>query len=246
MPSDFATDPVVFLHEVEVERREAGRTFELEIPELVVRPGELVSVVGPSGSGKSTLLDLLALILPPRQFSRFVVGGEDIPVEKGHITHAAERRTRIGFVLQHGALLPFLNVRDNIRLGAVLGGKNPDRLLVEDLIARLGLSGLEKALPAKISGGQRQRVALARALAARPPLLLADEPTGSVDPLQAREIGNLLRSLTRENAMATILVTHDLDLAESISDRLVAITATAPHPALLRSRLDGIIPRRMP
>jgi putative ABC transport system ATP-binding protein len=229
--------PVVHLRNLEVERGEAGRLFELEVPEFVVLPGELVAVVGPSGCGKSTLLDLLALILPPRKFERMVIGGEEIPVKNFRMQGAADRRTRIGFVLQHGALLPFLNVRDNIRLGAALGGNNPDPLFVEDLTSRLGLTGLEHAFPGKISGGQRQRTALARALAAKPPLLLADEPTGSVDPLQAEDIGELLRTLSKENSMATVLVTHDRELAEKFADRIVSIQATSPHPALIRSRV---------
>lgn len=237
MPSRPDVLPVVHLRNVEVERGEAGRGFELEVPEFIVLPGELVAVVGPSGCGKSTLLDLLALILPPRKFDCFVIGGEEVPVKNLRIPQAAERRTRIGFVLQHGALLPFLNVRDNIRLGSVLGGKDPDPLFVEDLTARLGLTSLERAFPGKISGGQRQRTALARALAAKPPLLLADEPTGSVDPLQAEDIGALLRTLTKENSMATVLVTHDRGLAEKFADRIVSIQATSPHPALIRSRV---------
>lgn len=228
---------VVRLRDVEVRRGGAGRVFELSATEFDVFAGELVAVVGPSGCGKSTLLDLLALILAPHSYAEFVIGGEEVPVKRGRIPSAAKRRTKIGFVLQHGALLPFLNVRDNIRLGAVLGGKNPDRLFVEDLVARLGLSGLESAMPAKISGGQRQRTALARALAAKPPLLLADEPTGSVDPLQAGEIGDLLRSLTRELGMATVLVTHDRGLAAEFADRTVAIRASSPHPGLVRSNL---------
>jgi len=228
---------VVLLDGIEVERTQGDRSFELRIDHLEVRAGELIAIVGASGSGKSTLLDLMALILPPRKHTSFLIGGEDVPINNGEIPGAARRRRGIGFVLQHGALLPFLNVQDNICLGAAIAGKVPDRMETDDLISRLGLNGLESALPGKISGGQRQRVALARALVAKPALLLADEPTGSVDAQQAGEIGVLLRELTQAQGLATILVTHDSTLAGEIADRICRIEVEFPRPGQVRSRL---------
>jgi putative ABC transport system ATP-binding protein len=236
MPSLEQSAAVIRLGEVVVERVEGERVFRLQIEKFEVGAGELVAVVGPSGSGKSTLLDLLGLILPPREHGCFVVGGEEVVMRQGRIVGAALRRRKIGFVLQHGALLPFLNVRDNIYLGAGLAGISLDRLEVEDLLARLGLFDLQEAMPAKISGGQRQRVALARALAMKPPLLLADEPTGSVDANQALEIGRLLREMTHELGLATVLVTHDQGLAGESADRTVRIEPGFPHPGLTHSR----------
>ncbi len=237
MSTRAASGAVAVLDGVEVRRSEGGRIFDLEIARLQLGAGELVAVVGPSGSGKSTLLDVLGLILAPLRAGRFEIVGSEVPFRKGRIPGAAKRRREIGFVLQHGALLPFLTVRDNVLLGSALARKKAGRVVVEDLLSRLGLAGLESALPAKISGGQRQRVALARALASDPALLLADEPTGSVDVRQAREIGLLLRDFTRERGTGTVLVTHDELLAREVADRICRIEAEFPGPGWTRSRL---------
>jgi putative ABC transport system ATP-binding protein len=230
-------DPIVLLHDVEAERRARERVFELVIGNFEVERGELVALVGPSGSGKSTLLDILGLLLPPNRHGTFVVGGQEIPLEGFRRKDAAIYRRSIGFVLQHGALLPFLSVSENITLAAALAGKQVDRDDLENLAAELGLSGILGAKPSQISGGQRQRVALARALVHRPKVILADEPTGSVDAEQALEIGTLLKDTTRTHELGTVLVTHDLDLAKYLGARIYRIYPEILQHGVVRSSI---------
>ncbi|ACO45894.2 putative Lipoprotein-releasing system ATP-binding protein lolD; putative ABC transporter, ATP-binding component [Deinococcus deserti VCD115] len=177
---------------------------------LEVWPGEVVAVTGPSGSGKSTLLHLL--------------GGLDIP-QQGEVwwaderadtldtqTRAQRRAGRVGLVFQHHYLLEDLSVLDNVLIPCRLAGQDhPGR--ARELIARVGLQGREASLPGVLSGGERQRVAVARALAARPAVVLADEPTGSLDRANAETVAALLVSLAREEGAGVLLVTHDDRLA---------------------------------
>lgn len=230
--------PVVLLHDVQAERKAGDRLFELYVDSFEVRVGELVALVGPSGSGKSTLLDILGLILAPAHFGIFIVAGEDIPTDALGLKDSARLRRKIGFVLQHGALLPFLSVRDNIVLAAALARERPDRSEVDDLCSELGLDGILAAKPSQISGGQRQRAALARALVHRPQLVLADEPTGSVDAQQALEIGRLLKDTTETHDLGTVLVTHDLQLAKHLGARIYRIHPEIEQPGIVRSRIE--------
>lgn len=229
---------VVLLHDVQAERKAGDRLFELSVDSFEVRVGELVALVGPSGSGKSTLLDILGLILAPSHFGTFVIAGEDIPIDALGLKDTARLRRKIGFVLQHGALLPFLSVRDNIVLAAALARERPDRAEVDDLCSELGLTGILAAKPSQISGGQRQRAALARALVHRPQLVLADEPTGSVDAQQALEIGRLLKDTTETHDLGTVLVTHDLQLAKHLGARIYRIHPEIEQPGIVRSRIE--------
>lgn len=228
---------VVELEAMVVERCEGERTFRLEVDELRLRPGEVFSVVGPSGSGKSTLLDLLGLILAPVGQAKFQFDGAEIRWQQGRLARAAEWRRKIGFVLQHGALLPFLSVRQNILLGAELARTMVEEADLASVLEQLQLTSIAEALPGKISGGQRQRVALARAILSDPVLLLADEPTGSVDARQADEIGLLLQRLARQRGAATVLVTHDEPLARRVGDRLGRIFPESADRSVTCSRL---------
>ncbi len=229
---------VVELAGIVVQRQEGERQFRLEIEEFILHAGELMGVVGASGSGKSTLLDLLGLILPPAEQSTFRFAGEEIRWHKGSLPRAALLRRKIGFVLQHGALLPFFSVQQNILLGAELAQQPVTQEALQEILEELRLRDIASALPAKISGGQRQRAALARALLSDPVLLLADEPTGSVDARQADEIGHLLARFTKVKKTATVLVTHDEALARSVSDRILRIIPDSPRPGLTQSRLS--------
>ena len=231
-------DPVVLLHDVEAIRRAGDRLFELLVDSFEVGSGELVALVGPSGSGKSTLLDVLGLILPPSHYKTFNISGTDVCTDMHGLKDAARLRRTIGFVLQHGALLPFLSVRDNIVLAAALARKHPNRSEVEHLCDELGISGILAAKPSQISGGQRQRAALARALVHRPKLILADEPTGSVDAQQAIEIGELLKNTTESHALGTVLVTHDFELAKHLGARIYRIHSEIEQPGIVRSRIE--------
>jgi putative ABC transport system ATP-binding protein len=178
------------------------------------------------------------LILAPTHFGTFIVAGEDISNDALGLKDSARLRRKIGFVLQHGALLPFLSVRDNIVLAAALARERPDRAEVDDLCSELGLDGILAAKPSQISGGQRQRAALARALVHRPQLVLADEPTGSVDAQQALEIGRLLKDTTETHDLGTVLVTHDLQLAKHLGARIYRIHPEIEQPGIVRSRIE--------
>ena len=230
-------DSVILLHGVEAERRARERVFQLVVGSFEVGAGELVALVGPSGSGKSTLLDILGLLLPPSQHDVFMIGGQEILFKGLRLKDAAKYRRSIGFVLQHGALLPFLSVSENITLAAALARRPVRREDLERLAEELGLSGILRAKPSQISGGQRQRVALARALVHKPRIVLADEPTGSVDAQQALEIGSLLKETTQTHDLGTVLVTHDLDLAKHLGARIYRVYPEILQHGVIRSTI---------
>jgi putative ABC transport system ATP-binding protein len=207
-------------------REKGGVSFELQVPQLDIRPGEFIAVVGPSGCGKSTLLDFLALVLRPTAYGaynyyspagRFDLGSLN---EKGL---ANVRRSELGYVLQSGGLLPYLTVADNILLPARLNGL-PLKLSKKYMVAlaeRLGIAGQLSKKPAHLSGGQRQRAAIARALIHRPRLVLADEPTAAVDFPTAKEICAIFRELTQTQGQALVMVSHDLNLVRQAADRFI-------------------------
>ncbi len=205
--------------ELEAVRRDRGRgaeSFRLEIERFRVRPGERIAVVGPSGSGKSTFLDLLSLTLAPSEAKRFLLGPEGTDIARlwrmgSGSALARLRRIAIGYVLQSGALLPFLSAADNVTLPLRLAGpvREGERERVRDLLARLGLERFAARLPAELSIGQRQRVAVARALVHRPRMVLADEPTASLDAESAAAVMALLVELAAADGAAVVLVSHD-------------------------------------
>ncbi|SNB55757.1 putative ABC transport system ATP-binding protein [Arboricoccus pini] len=199
-------------------RRDAS--FELVVRHFAVAPGEAVAIVGQSGSGKSTCLDIMAGILKPDRAQRFTFHhAEDAPISLADLWQRHDRgglrnwRARhLGYVLQTGGLVPFLSLADNVGLPLrLLGRREPGR--VQELLQALGLDGLGRRKPRHVSIGQRQRAALARALAARPALLLADEPTASLDRDSAETVMGLLTSAARRENAALVMVTHDRDLA---------------------------------
>ncbi|OEJ27433.1 ABC transporter ATP-binding protein [Streptomyces agglomeratus] len=188
--------------------------------DLTIRPGEFVAVTGPSGAGKSTLLHLLGGLQRPDSGSIWLDG---VRVD-GHseARWAVLRRRRIGVVFQFFNLVSNLTVADNIELPALLAGSSARQARTEraNLLAELGLEGKERSMPGELSGGEQQRVALARALVNHPGLLLADEPTGSLDSKGTREVMRLL-SRFHQRGQAILLVTHDHRLA-STADRVVS------------------------
>ncbi|MBJ7416062.1 MAG: ABC transporter ATP-binding protein [Niveispirillum sp.] len=210
--------------------------FRLEVPRLRVAAGEALAITGPSGCGKSTLLDLLGLVLRPDHADRFDMGGGGEAVDikalwkAGRDPLALLRGRHIGYILQTGGLLPFLSVRDNIALSLrLLEMKAPH---LPRLVDRLGLVGLLDKQPAALSVGERQRVAIARALAHRPALVLADEPTASVDPENAGRIIALLLDMVQAMGATLLLVSHDWDMLDRLPiDRICAQTVPdAPVP----------------
>lgn len=188
--------------------------------DLCVGAGERVAIMGPSGCGKSTLLGLVGGLDRPSA-GTVVLAGRDLTT-CSRTELARLRRTCIGYVPQNAALLPMLTAEENVELPLALLGEDMSarRRRVEDLLDRVDMSAKARALPEELSGGQQQRVAIARALAARPELLLADEPAGSLDSLTARSVLKMIaEEATRENA-ALLLVTHERDEARH-ADRIV-------------------------
>ncbi len=206
--------PLLALRGVVARRGAGAGGFRLDVPALELRRGDRLALLGPSGSGKSTLLELLALAAPPEaaEVFRFAPGDTMLDVAAAWAGPRAAldgwRARHVGFVLQTGALLPFLSVGDNIALQAELAG-GVRRSRVAELAARLGLGGQLSKLPAALSVGQRQRAAVARALVHRPALVLADEPTASVDPALAEEVLALLAEEAAAAGAALVIASHD-------------------------------------
>ena len=205
------------LSAVHKSRGTGSQRYSLVIPALQLRAGEQLAIVGPSGCGKSTLLDLLALVLAPDQVGHFEFHQADIGGlwrADQQSTLAALRRQHMGYVLQTGGLLGFLDVRSNIALSRQLLGLKDDGSVVR-LAEQLEISDQLAKKPAALSVGQRQRVSCARALAHAPQLVLADEPTASLDPLNAERVMQALLAQAREHRAACVIATHDEPLARA-------------------------------
>lgn len=188
----------------------------------VVGTGESLAVMGPSGSGKSTLLNLIAGLDRPTSGEIEVVGQRiDTLSETGL---ARFRRRQVGMIFQFFNLLDDMTVADNVLLPAQLAGMPPAkaRHRLDELLAALRIGKYRDTYPARLSGGERQRVAIARALVNRPPLLLADEPTGALDSATGDEIGELLLDLNR-SGQTLVIVTHNPDLAAQYAQRVVRL-----------------------
>lgn len=182
--------------------------------------GEFVTVVGKSGSGKSTLLHLLGGLDNPTS-GEVWIDGENI-ARSTEEQLAVFRRRKIGFVFQAFNLVPSLNVWENIVLPAGLDEKDPDSAFVRDIVSTLGLSQKVKSLPNTLSGGQQQRVAIARALAAKPAIILADEPTGNLDSRTGNEVITLLKMSAKKYGQTLVVITHDESIAQ-MADRTIMI-----------------------
>jgi putative ABC transport system ATP-binding protein len=203
----------------------AGRTSvqALRGVDLEVRAGEMLALTGPSGSGKSTLLNLCGLIDAPDEGKREIEGAAVGDLSEIELTLL--RREKIGFVFQGFNLVPVMTVFDNVEYPLLLLGVPPAqrRARVEMTLSRVGLAGFGQRLPDELSGGQRQRVAIARALVKGPRLVIADEPTGNLDSVNAEQIVDLLRGLAREHGAAVLVATHD-DRMTRHCDRVLHLT----------------------
>jgi putative ABC transport system ATP-binding protein len=215
--------------------RSFGQTPALRGASLSVAAGEILAVMGPSGSGKSTLLHCLAGILLPDS-GQVWFGGRRVDA-MGENERSALRRDRFGFVFQFGQLVPELTAEENVALPLLLGGTRRASAISQARawFGRLGLDGLEQRRSGELSGGQAQRVALARGLVASPPVLFADEPTGSLDSLTGEHVMNLLAAAARDQGTTVILVTHEARVA-AYADREVivrdgTVTSLTPAPA---------------
>ena len=201
-----------------------GEAVVFEHVSLTVAPGEFVAIVGESGVGKSTLLNCMAG-LDSWDAGRVAHDGTDIGAMDAE-QRALWRRRHVGFVFQAFHVLPHLDVAQNVALPLMLLGrrdKNSDARVAQMLDA-VGLGGFGARLPQELSGGQLQRVAIARALVHRPTLLLADEPTGNLDPTTAAKVMDTLIAQTREHGASLVLVTHSV-AAAARADRLLQLTA---------------------
>lgn len=187
---------------------------------LSIKQGEFVSIVGTSGSGKSTLLHMLGGLDQPTDGKVFVDGKDIFSMKKDALT--IFRRRKIGFVFQAFNLVPVLNVYENIVLPIELDGNPVDKKYVGEVIASLGLKDKVNSMPNQLSGGQQQRVAIARALAAKPAIVLADEPTGNLDSKTSQDVLGLLKITGQKFNQTIVMITHNEEIAQ-MADRIVHI-----------------------
>jgi lipoprotein-releasing system ATP-binding protein len=180
---------------------------------LSVRGGEMVALVGPSGSGKSTLMHIAGLLERP-DAGQVVVQGQDVS-RAGDGERTRVRRGQIGFVYQHHHLLPEFSARENVVLPQMIAGtpRSKARTRAGELLELVGLGERLEHRPAELSGGEQQRVAIARALANDPAVLLADEPTGNLDPTTSARVFDALTKIVRDAGVAALVATHNLELA---------------------------------
>lgn len=185
---------------------------------LIVKEGEFVAITGKSGSGKSTLLHMLGALDVPTSGEVYVDGKSLASMTREE--QAVFRRRKVGVVFQSYNLIPDLSVYENIVLPIELDGGYVDKAYIEELLRQLKIEDKRDALPGTLSGGQQQRTAIARALSYKPAILLADEPTGNLDTQTSHDVMGLLKTVARKYQQTTILITHDMDVAQ-LSDRIV-------------------------
>lgn len=209
-------------HVVRTFSQARGRLEVLKGADLEINPGEMVALVGPSGAGKSTLLHIAGLLEKP-DAGEVIIGGESC-AKLNDDARTRLRRHHIGFVYQYHHLLPEFSALENIVIPQIIAGlgKAEARERARELLVALGLAERESHRPGKLSGGEQQRVAIARALANAPSLLLADEPTGNLDPETAADVFAMLLKLARGAGLALLIATHNADLAARM-DRTVRL-----------------------
>ena len=221
--------------------------FELTVPKLAIHQGEKVALVGFSGCRKSTLLDLLAMVLRPDRAEEFTFSGLqkkrlDVAAawkQKNKDALARARMRFIGYVLQTGGLLPFLSVCDNIVL-SLNGLGQPTQEAVKKLSARLGIERHLQKYPSQLSVGERQRVAIARAMAHEPSVVIADEPTASLDPINAEEIMGIFTRIAGEKGVTFIIATHEWERVKELGFRLVRFNLEKDSTEkTVRARVSG-------
>jgi putative ABC transport system ATP-binding protein len=216
------------MNSVALEVRDLVKTFSLDGTTInavdgvsfQVKSGEFVALVGPSGSGKTTMLSILAALLTPTA-GQVLIDGQNL-AKMNEKKRVKLRREKIGFTFQSNNLIPYLTARENVEFMLRLNNKldRAGRVRSDELLARLGLTDRLHSLPAQMSGGQQQRVAIARALIHNPTVVLADEPTASLDTERAYQVVETFSNLIHENDRAGIMVTHDLRMCQHV-DRVL-------------------------
>jgi putative ABC transport system ATP-binding protein len=195
-------------------------TRALDGVSLAIGPGEFAAIVGTSGSGKSTLLHMLGGLDRPTSGEVLVEGKHIFTLKDDELT--IFRRRKIGFVFQSYNLVPVLNVYENITLPVELDGGQVDRAYIDEVIETLGLTAKKENLPSQLSGGQQQRAAIARALAAKPAIILADEPTGNLDSRTGLDVMGLIRVMSERFHQTIVMITHNEDIAR-MAGRIIRI-----------------------
>jgi putative ABC transport system ATP-binding protein len=224
-----------------------GQGFYLTVPKLTIRRGEKVALVGFSGCGKSTLLDLLAMVLRPDDADEFAFATLD--QKRLNVAEAwrqknknklAQARIRfIGYVLQTGGLLPFLSVYDNIGL-SLYGLGQPAKEAVKRLAAKLGIERHLQKYPMQLSVGERQRVAIARAMVHEPSVVIADEPTSSLDPINATEVMRIFTQIVDEKDVTFIVATHEWERVKELGFRRIKFSLDRdPAGGTVRAKVTG-------
>ncbi|MBW0145207.1 ABC transporter ATP-binding protein [Sphingomicrobium clamense] len=217
------SEPVLATHDLRRSFSQGGVTINvLRGVELTIRPGEIVALLGPSGSGKSTLLQAVGLLEGGFEGSIRINGVEASRLDGDERTRL--RADTLGFVYQFHHLLPDFDARENVVLPQLIAGATQDEAIAraDELLTRLGLAERLDHRPSKLSGGEQQRVAVARALANRPPLVLADEPTGNLDEKTSDRVFDAFIELTRQEGSAALVATHNERLAARM-DRVVRL-----------------------
>ncbi len=215
--------PTLELRNLRRSFKQGGQTLEvLRGIELDIAKGEVVALIGPSGAGKSTLLQIAGLLEQPSKGEIYLDGLKCSKLSDAMRTSL--RRDYLGFVYQYHNLLPDFDAVENVMMPLLIAGVNPKaaREKAEKLLKRLGLGKRLKHRPAELSGGEQQRVAIARALANTPKLLLADEPTGNLDPKTAESVFAELIDIVKETGLSALVATHNMELAQQM-DRVVEL-----------------------
>ena len=206
---------------------------------FTIDKGEFVAIVGQSGSGKSTAMNIIGCLDVPTS-GKYLLGGVDVSTMDDD-QQAEIRNKMLGFIFQQYNLIPDLNVYDNIVFPLELDGAKVDTEFIDELLKNLNIADKAEMLPSMLSGGEQQRVAIVRALAARPAIILADEPTGNLDTAGSHDVIGLLQVLARQYQQTVVVITHDPDIAQ-MAERIVRIEdgrILSPSPADERAEKGG-------
>lgn len=215
--------PTLELKNMQRSFKQGGQKLDvLKGIDLTIEKGEVVALIGPSGAGKSTLLQIAGLLDQPTKGEIYLDGNRCSKL--GDVMRTSLRRDYLGFVYQYHNLLPDFDAVENVMMPLLIAGIKPQmaRERAEKLLKRLGLAKRISHRPAELSGGEQQRVAIARALANAPKLLLADEPTGNLDPKTSAVVFSELISIVKETGLSALIATHNLELARQM-DRIVTL-----------------------
>jgi lipoprotein-releasing system ATP-binding protein len=220
-----------------------GTPVEVEVLhgiDLAIERGEFAALIGPSGSGKSTLLNIVGLLERPTSGKVRISGRESTSLDETGLTELRGRT--LGFVFQFHHLIPAFTALENVMMPMLIDRGRPDaamRANALDLLREVGLEAAARKKPAELSGGMQQRVAIARALSMRPPIVLADEPTGNLDTHTADEIFDLMRRFNADHGIAFVVVTHDPRLAARCDRRIELVDGQLVRPAAPPWRAEG-------